>query len=66
MVQPMIPAGNDRSVRMTGAAGTIAALIGASIIIFLGERNYPEWRFNAGVMVIGGLLLRIEAAIRSR
>ena len=41
---------------VVGVVGTVAAVVGALIIIFNG--------FLGAVLVLGGLLLRIESAIR--
>jgi hypothetical protein len=55
-----------RSDRIVGTVGTLAAVVGAMWLAALGDSGYDEWRFLAGVMLVSGLLLRIEAAVRAR
>ncbi|MEU1846649.1 hypothetical protein [Micromonospora sediminicola] len=53
--------------RLTGILGTVATVIGALVILVAYDR--PGWVDDfavGGLLVLGGLLLRIEAAIHQR
>lgn len=50
---------------VVGVVGTVAAIAGALIILFTWQTpGYQTGFFIGGLLVVGGLLLRIESAIR--
>ncbi|WP_431933988.1 hypothetical protein [Micromonospora sp. RP3T] len=52
--------------RLVGVVGTAAAVIGALVI--LNAYNRPGWEDDfvvGGLLILGGLLLRIERAVRT-
>jgi hypothetical protein len=54
------------SSRTVRAVGTLAAVIGFGWLVSLGDKGYDEWRFLAATLMLGGLLLRIEAAVAGK
>lgn len=49
--------------RIVRAIGTVAAVAGLVWLVLLQEHDYGAWRLVPAVLPLGGLLLRIEAAI---
>jgi hypothetical protein len=47
-------------------AGTAAVVIGVLMLVLGGEPGSRSDEFLAALLIVGGLLLRIEGAIRSR
>ncbi|MEU4419818.1 hypothetical protein AB0F81_04280 [Actinoplanes sp. NPDC024001] len=53
----------DLSARHVRNVGTFASVAGFCWLVLLGDSSYDRWRMLAAVTLIGGLLLRIEAAV---
>lgn len=55
----------ERYPRITTTIGTIASLLGAVTVLYNWDRpDYQSGFFAGGLLVVGGLLLRIEGAVR--
>ncbi|MEV6348854.1 hypothetical protein [Actinoplanes sp. NPDC051851] len=58
--------GYDRAANAILAVGTTGALVGAVVAAFGFATGRAGWALAGSVLLISGLLLRIEAALRSR
>jgi hypothetical protein len=50
---------------LTRALGTLAACAGVLVVLVVSQDSGGHGYFLGGLLVLGGLLLRIEAAIRA-